>query len=87
VRELRKAMADGPFEAACKAVYAKIEAAGLRGVTERDLARGVKVFANLEPRKRKEVLEALASDRGVECRNLNDGQRGRPRFAWFAPGE
>jgi hypothetical protein len=86
VRELRKAMADGPFEAACKAVYAKIESAGLKGVTERDLSKSVRSFANLEPRRRKEVLEALAADQGIECRNLNDGQRGRPRFAWFAPG-
>jgi hypothetical protein len=86
VKELRKAMADGPFEAACKAVYAKIESAGLRGVTERDLSKSVRAFANLEPRRRKEVFEALAADRGIECRNLTEGQRGRPRFAWFAPG-
>ena len=85
VEALRRSMADGPFEAACKAVMAKIEAAGLRGITERDLARSVRTFSNMEPRKRKEVLEALAADHGILCRNLTEGRRGKPSFAWFAP--
>lgn len=84
VRALRRTMADGPFEAACKAVYTKIEASGLRGVTEAELSDNVRAFANMEPRRRKEVLEALAADRGITCRNLNEGKRGRPRFAWVA---
>lgn len=87
VTALRRSMSDGPFEAACKAVLGRIEAAGLKGATESELSRSVKVFANLEPRKRREVLEALAADHGVLCRNLNEGQRGRPRMAWFAPPE
>jgi hypothetical protein len=85
VAALRRSMADGPFEAACKAVFAKIEAAGLRGVTERELSQSVRAYAGMEPRRRREVLEALAQDRGVVCRNLSEGQRGRPRMAWFAP--
>ena len=87
VTALRRSMADGPFEAACKAVLDRVEAAGLRGVTEREIARSVRVFANLEPRRRKEVIEAIAADHGVMCRNTNDGGKGRPRFAWFAPGD
>jgi hypothetical protein len=85
VTALQRAMSDGPFEAVCKAVFEKIERAGLKGVTERDLSRGVKTFANLEPRRRKEVIEALVEDRGIVCRNTNSGQRGKPRMAWFAP--
>jgi hypothetical protein len=85
VTALQRAMSDGPFEAVCKAVFEKIERAGLKGVTERDLSRGVKTFANLEPRRRKEVIEALVEDRGIVCRNTNAGQRGKPRMAWFAP--
>jgi len=87
VASLRRSMADGPFEAACKAVFEKIETAGLKGATERDLSRTVRLFANLEPRKRKEVLEALVSDRGIQCRNTNEGQRGKPNMAWFAISE
>jgi hypothetical protein len=85
VAALRKSLADGPFEAACKAVFAKIEAAGLRGCTARDLSENVRAFANLDPRKRQDVLDALVQDRGIACRNMNDGQKGRPRMAWFVP--
>lgn len=84
VQSLQRTMADGPFDAACKAVYAQIETAGLKGITERELARSVAAFRNMEPRRRKEVLEALAGDKGVTCRNLNEGKRGKPRFAWLA---
>lgn len=83
VEALRKTMSDGPFEASCKAVFAKVASSGLRGVTERDLAQQIRPFANMEPRRRKEVLEALAADKGIECRNL--ATKGRPRLAWFAP--
>lgn len=87
VAALIRTMSDGPFDAACKAVFAQIEGAGIRGVTERELARSVPAFRNMEPRKRKEVMEALASDKGITCRNLNEGQRGKPRFAWLLPGD
>jgi hypothetical protein len=85
VAALRRSLSDGPFEAACKAVAEKIEAAGLKGITERDLARSVRPFANMEPRRRKEVLEALAVDRGILCRNERAGQPGKPRLVWLAP--
>jgi hypothetical protein len=42
-------------------------------------------FANMDRRKRADVLEALMNDRGIECRNQNEGVRGRPRMAFFAP--
>ena len=83
VRALMRSMSDGPFEAACKAVFAKVEAAGLRGVTPSELSENVRAFANLDPRKRKDVLETLAEDKGIVCRNVSEGKRGRPRFAWF----
>jgi hypothetical protein len=83
VAALKRSLSDGPFEAACKAVAEKIEAAGLKGITERDLARAVRPFANMEPRRRKEVLEALAADRGIVCRS--DKTSGRPRIVWLAP--
>jgi hypothetical protein len=78
-------MSDGPFEAACKSVYAKIEEAGLKGITAAELSDAVRVFANLDKRRRQDVLDVLAEDKGIECRNLNEGKRGRPRFAWFVP--
>jgi len=81
----RSNMADGPFDACCKAVFTKIEGAGMGGITESQITRGVGAFANMDRRKRGDVLDALANDRGIECRNLNEGKRGRPTMAWFAP--
>ena len=85
IEMFRSNMAEGPFDAACKAVYSHIERAGLAGLTEREISRSVAAFANMDRRKRSDVLDALANDRGIECRDQNQGARGRPRFAYFAP--
>ena len=85
IEMFRSNMAEGPFDAACKAVYSHIERAGLAGLTEREISRSVAAFANMDRRKRSDVLDALANDRGIECRDQNQGTRGRPRFAYFAP--
>jgi hypothetical protein len=87
VSALKRTMSDGPFDAACKAVFAQIEGAGLKGITERELARSVAAFRNMEPRRRKEVLDALATDKGITCRNMSEGKRGKPRFAWLLPAD
>jgi hypothetical protein len=86
VSALRQSMSDGPFEAACKSVMAMIEASGLKGVTEREIARSSRTFAGLEPRRRREVMEALAADRGIIVQKQAGGV-GRPRMAWIAPAE
>jgi hypothetical protein len=85
IKMFKANMADGPFDACCKAVFTKIETAGLGGITESQITRSVGAFANMDRRKRGDVLDALANDRGIECRNLNEGKRGRPTMAWFAP--
>ena len=83
LRMFRSNMADGPFDASCKAVFAKIKAAGARGITERDIARGVTAFANMDRRKRDDVLEILQSDKDIKCRT--EKTTGRDRVAWFIP--
>ena len=85
IEMFRLNMAEGPFDAACKAVFAKIEKSGLAGITESQISRTVSAFANMEPRRRKEVFAALQEDRGIEFRQSNEGQKGRARFAYFAP--
>lgn len=85
VAALRRSMSDGPFEAACKAVLVEIGNGGLKGRTMAELSDLVSAFRNLEPRKRGEVLDTLASDHGVMSRNMNEGQKGRPRIAWYLP--
>jgi len=85
IEMFRLNMAEGPFDAACKAVFAKIEKSGLGGITESQISRTVSAFANMEPRRRKEVFAALVEDRGIEYRQSNEGMRGKPRFAYFAP--
>jgi len=86
VAALGKTMSDGPFEAVCKTVLDKISSSGLKGMTERDLARAVRPFANLEPRKRREVMEALAADHGIACRQTPaTAKGGRPAMVWISP--
>ena len=78
-------MAESDHQAAVKAVYAKVQKAGLRGITVAELEKAVRKFAALEPFKQKAVMEKLAESYGIECRNVNEGKRGRPRMAWFVP--
>lgn len=87
IAALKKSMADSPFEAASKAVYAKIAAAGLKGITESQLAESIRPFSSLKPMDRKAIFENLAADHGIQGRNLNEGKKGRPKIAWFAPAE
>ena len=80
----RSNMSEGPFDAACKAVFVKIDEAGQEGITESQLARGVSAFANMDRRKRADVLDVLVIDKGIHCKNLNEGKRGRPTMAWLS---
>jgi hypothetical protein len=85
IEMFRANMAEGPFQACCKTVYTKIEAAGLVGITASQISRTVSAFANMEPKRRQDVLDALEQDRGIQSRQTNAGQRGKPRLAYFAP--
>ena len=78
-------ISESDHQAAVKAVYSKVEKAGLRGITVAELEKAVRKFAALEPFKQKAVLEKLVESYGIECRNVNEGKRGRPRMAWFVP--
>ena len=52
IKMFKANMADGPFDACCKAVFTKIETAGLAGITESQITRSVGAFANMDRRKR-----------------------------------
>ena len=84
VAMFRENMSDGSFEAACKAVYAKIKKAGLKGATEREIARSVGSFRNMTRKQRSDVLDAVANDYGAVSHNRNESGKGRPAFAWVA---
>lgn len=85
VQMFRENMSDGPFEAACKAVLVKINQAGLKGVTSRELSRSVRSFANLNKRQRGEVFEVLQEDHGIVATQRQTG--GRPAIAWVGEVE
>ena len=85
IEMFRANMAEGPFQATCKQVFEKIERSGLEGITASQISRTVSAFANMEPKRRQDVLDALEQDRGIQSRQTNAGQRGKPRFAYFAP--
>jgi len=71
------------------AVLEVIERAGAKGRTERELAKYCRVYAGLEPRQRKAVLDSLRGEGSVEYADMGHGQagRGRPRHAWVALAE
>jgi hypothetical protein len=81
----RDNMAESSHQAICKAVIAKIKAAGLKGLTEAELGNRISTFDALTLRDRSQVMDKLAADYGIQCRHTNKGQRGRPRMAWFIP--
>lgn len=85
VASLRRAMSDGPFEAACKAVLAAIEATGLKGMARHEIARSVGQFRNMEPRRREEVLRALEADEKVKL--YEQKTAGRPKQIYRAVSE
>ena len=85
IEMFKENMAESDHQAAVKACFAKIQKAGLKGVTEAELEKKVRKFAALEPIRQKAVMDKLASNYGCECRNVNEGKRGRPRMAWFVP--
>lgn len=71
------------------AVLEVIVRAGANGATERDLSKSSRVFAGLDPRTRKAVLDALAGERTIEFADLGkrSSGRGRTRCAWVAVAE
>lgn len=85
IEMFKENMAESDHQAAVKACFAKIQKAGLKGATEAELEKKVRKFAALEPIRQKAVMDKLASNYGCECRNVNEGKRGRPRMAWFVP--
>jgi hypothetical protein len=86
-RALRNTMADSDFHGAVKAVYDRISKAGFAGMTERELSKSVAKFAGLKPRERREVLEAVANDYGVQGRDANEGKPGRSKIVWYLPAD
>lgn len=80
---LRERLADGPFDQLCKDIVRLTRAAGLRGMTERDLNKSSRTFRASAERMR---LDALASLQRREELALADiatpGGRGRKRRAY-----
>ena len=81
----RDNMAESSHQAICKAVIAKLRASGLKGLTEAELGNRISAFDALTLRDRGQVMDKLVADYGIQCRQTNKGQRGRPRMAWFIP--
>ena len=53
--------------------------------TEAELSAAIRLFEEMKPLERRAVLDTLVADHGIECRNMSEGKRGRPRMAWFMP--
>lgn len=89
VDSARRHMHGSQFSQWRGAVLEVIEKAGTRGRTERELSKYCRVYAGLEPRQRKAVLDSLRGEGTIEYADMGIGPtgRGRPRHAWVALGE
>jgi hypothetical protein len=62
-----------------------IRRAGIRGRTERELARFSRPYAGMEPRMRKAIMDSLRADELVAYTEFKSPSgRGKPRLAWIA---
>lgn len=86
--EIRTHLADGPFDALCKAVWRLAANAGEQGVTERDLAKGCRTWRKASPRMQQDVVAMLQRQEriGLVTHQPPSG-RGRARKAWVALAE
>lgn len=86
IESVRKHMHGSQFAAWRRDVLDVITKGGRKGRTERDLAKGSRTYAGLEPRMRKSVLDSLRADGLVEWVDFGKSAsgRGKPRQAWVA---
>jgi len=86
IEAVRKHMHGSQFAQWRAAVLEIIQKRGPRGQTERDLAKSSRMYAGMEPRIRKAVMDSLKSDGLVEFVDMGGGYggRGKRRLAWIA---
>jgi hypothetical protein len=84
--EIRTHLADGTFDALCKAVVRIAAKAGAKGVTERDLGTRCRLWRGASPRMQQETLGVLQRQDRIGMVTSPSG-RGRPRKAYVALSE
>lgn len=85
VEAVRRYMHGSQFGQWRTAVLEVITKGGVRGRTERELSKFSRVYAGLEPRMRKAVLDSLKGEGAIEYAKTRAASgRGRERCAWVA---
>ena len=86
IEAVRKHMHGSQFAQWRAAILEIIQKRGARGQTERDLAKSSRMYAGMEPRIRKAVMDSLRGDGLVEFVDMGKGMggRGSSRLAWVA---
>ncbi len=88
VESVRRYMHGSQFGQWRTAVLDVIAKGGVRGRTERELAKYCRPYAGLEPRQRKAVLDSLKGEGAIEyVKTKGASGRGRERCAWVALDE
>ena len=78
-------IADNDFHRLYLAVREKIESSGARGITEKYLSEGIRLFKRSAPMLRKQVFEALMREEAAKLVAFNSASgRGKKRSAWVA---
>lgn len=84
IHQLRQHLSEGPFHALCKEVLRAAAKAGIKGVTERELAK-LSAWNRAPARMQQEALASLQRQEHLAFVDLTKpGQRGRKRNAWVA---
>ncbi|KAF1045630.1 MAG: hypothetical protein GAK38_02922 [Xylophilus sp.] len=89
IEAVRKHMHGSQFAQWRAAVLEVVRRGGMRGLTERELAKNCRTYAGLEPRVRKAVTDSLRAENLLDWVNLGKGAsgRGKERTAWLATRE
>lgn len=86
IQAVRENMHGSQFAQWRAAVLESVRRGGPRGLTERELSHNCRMYAGLEPRLRKAVMDSLRAEGLLEWVNLGKGPagRGKDRAAWLA---
>ena len=85
VESVKKFVADSPFARVKSKVLVAVRAAGVKGMTHRDLCRKISAFNALRGQEQSDILAILSKEMLIDFQTVpSQSGRGRTRQAWIA---
>jgi len=85
IPSLKSNMYESDIDATVRKVQQVVAGAGIRGITESEIARRLSSFRKYVPQQRRQIFELLKVDWGIELREVDT--HGRTRHAYVMPGD